>query len=255
QWHRCRNDRLRSDPYRPRSGTRSTPVIVGGCRGFHLVFRYGRFPRSHRRLIPIVEPMTFTPPTAARQPVCAVYHGVELVDHWDWLKDPDNPETIAHLEAENAYAEAVTADQQPVRDAIFQEIKSHTVETDMSVPSRIDDWWYFTRTTEGAQYPVYCRVPVHNNSWEPPKVQPGAVLDGEQVMLDGNVEAEKVAFFALGSMTISPDGNLLAYLVDETGDERFSIPIPEPTSGQPTLGGSSRPPFGFAFGPGGQPPF
>jgi len=196
--------------------------------------------------------MTFTPPTAARQPVCAVYHGVELVDHWDWLKDPDNPETIAHLEAENAYAEAVTADQQPVRDAIFQEIKSHTVETDMSVPSRIDDWWYFTRTTEGAQYPVYCRVPVHNNSWEPPKVQPGEVLDGEQVMLDGNVEAEKVAFFALGSMTISPDGNLLAYLVDETGDERFTLRIRDLASGQQLWDEISGLSYGLAFDPAGE---
>src|SRR5699024_354872 len=154
------------------------------------------------------------------------------VDHWDWLKDPDNPETIAHLEAENAYAEAVTADQQPVRDAIFQEIKSHTVETDMSVPSRIDDWWYFTRTTEGTQYPVDGRVPVHNNSRVPQYVQRVVFLDGEQVMLVGNVEGEKVAFFALGCMTISPGGNLLAYLVDETGDDRFTVRIRDLASGQ-----------------------
>src|SRR5690625_612093 len=93
--------------------------------------------------------MTATPPKAVRKPVTTVHHGVELVDDWDWLKDPENPETIAHLEAENAYTDAVTADQQPLRDAIFHEIKSHTVETDMSVPSRINDWWYFTRTEEG----------------------------------------------------------------------------------------------------------
>src|SRR5699024_9491553 len=252
QWHRCRNDRLRSDPHRPRSGTRSTPVIVGGCRGFHLVFRYGRFPRSHRRLIPIVEPMTFTPPTAARQPVCAVYHGVELVDHWDWLKDPDNPETIAHLEAENAYAEAVTADQQPVPDAIFEEIKSHTVETDMSVPSRIQDWWYFTRTTEGGQYPGYCRGPGRKTSGHPPQVQPGECEHAAQVMLDGNVQADEAAFFAPGYMTISADGNLLAYLVDETGDERFTLRIRDLASGQQLSDEISGLSYGLAFDPAGE---
>ena len=67
--------------------------------------------------------MTFIPPKAPRKPVTAMYHGVELVDNWDWLKDPDDPETIAHLEAENTYTEAITADQQPLRDAIFAEIQ------------------------------------------------------------------------------------------------------------------------------------
>src|SRR5699024_2592027 len=148
--------------------------------------------------------MTFTPPKDLRKPVTATYHGVELEDNWDWLKNPDDPETIAHIEAENTYTDAITADQQPLRDAMFAEIKSHTVETDMSVLSRIDDWWYFTRTSEGAQYGVHCRVPVEGDSWEPPIIQPGVVLDGEQVLLDGNIEAEKVAFFSLGSMTVSP---------------------------------------------------
>src|SRR5690625_7760153 len=83
--------------------------------------------------------MTATPTYATRKPVTTVHHGVELVDEWDWLKDPDNPDTIAHLNAENAYTDAVTADQQALRETIFAEIKSHTVETDMSVPSRIDD--------------------------------------------------------------------------------------------------------------------
>ena len=150
--------------------------------------------------------MTATPPKATRAPVTTVHHGVELTDNWDWLKDPDNPDTIAHLNAENTYTDAVTADQQALRESIFAEIKSHTVETDMSVPSRIDNWWYFTRTEEGAQYSVHCRVPVVDDSWEPPQIQRGEPLDGEQVILDGNVEAEKVPFFSLGGMTVSLDG-------------------------------------------------
>ena len=195
--------------------------------------------------------MTATPPKAVRKPVTTVHHGVELVDDWDWLKDPENPETIAHLEAENAYTDAVTADQQPLRDAIFGEIKTHTVETDMSVPSRINDWWYFTRTEEGAQYAVHCRVPVVDDSWEPPQIQRGEPLAGEQVILDGNVEAEKVPFFSLGGMTVSPDGNLLAYLVDETGDERFTLRIRDLRTGEQLPDEIPGLAYGIAFDPSG----
>ncbi|GAA2039021.1 S9 family peptidase [Yaniella flava] len=196
--------------------------------------------------------MTSTPPQATRKPVTATYHGVDLVDSWDWLKDPQDPNTIAHLEAENAYTETVTADQQLLRDAIFAEIKSHTVETDMSVPSRINDWWYFTRTSEGAQYGVHCRVPVEGDSWEPPQIQPGVVLAGEQVLLDGNVEAEKVAFFSLGAMTVSPDGTLLAYLVDETGDERFTLRLRDLTTGEQLPDEIPGLSYGVAFDPAGE---
>jgi oligopeptidase B len=195
--------------------------------------------------------MTATPPKATRKPVTTVHHGVELVDEWDWLKDPDNPDTIAHLNAENAYTDAVTADQQALRETIFAEIKSHTVETDMSVPSRIDDWWYFTRTEEGAQYSVHCRVPVVNDSWEPPQIQRGEPLEGEQVILDGNVEAEKVPFFSLGGMTVSPDGNLLAYLVDETGDERFTLRVRDLRTGEQLPDEISGLAYGIAFDPSG----
>ena len=195
--------------------------------------------------------MTATPPKAPRKPVTAVHHGVELIDNWDWLKDPEDPETIAHLEAENAYTDAVTADQQTLRETIFAEIKSHTVETDMSVPSRIDDWWYFTRTEEGAQYAVHCRVPVEGDSWEPPQIQRGEPLADEQVILDGNVEAEKVPFFSLGGMTVSPDGNLLAYLVDETGDERFTLRIRDLRTGEQLPDEISGLSYGIAFDPSG----
>src|SRR5699024_8762886 len=144
------------------------------------------------------------------------------------------------------------AAQMSRRNTIVHDIKSHPVETDISVPPRIDNWWYFTRTAEGAQYPVYCRVPVHHDSWEPPKVQPGEVLDGEQVMLDGNVEAEKVAFFSLASMTISPNENLLAYLVDETGDERFTLRIRDLATGEQLSDEISGLSYGLAFDPAGE---
>src|SRR5699024_11148500 len=196
--------------------------------------------------------MTSTPPKAQRKPVTARYHGVDLVDEWDWLKEPEDPAVIAHLEAENAYTAAVTADQQALRETIFAEITAHSGETDMSAPARIDDWWYFTRTEEGAQYAVHCRVPVENDSWEPPQIQRGVPLEGEQVILDGNVEAEKVAFFSLGGLTVSPDGTLLAYLVDETGDERFTLRLRDLTTGEQLPDEIPGLSYGVAFDPAGE---
>lgn len=171
-----------------------------------------------------------TPPLAARRPVTRTHHGIDVVDELDWLRDKTNPEVIEHLTKENEYTQALTAEQQPLRDEIFEEIKSHVVETDLSVPTRRDGWWYFARTTEGAAYPAYCRVPAKNTGdddadWTPPQIQPDSTLAHEEVVLDGNIEAANVPFFALGGMSVSPDGNLLAYLVDESGDEYFTLRI------------------------------
>src|SRR5207245_2632016 len=147
--------------------------------------------------------------------------------------DKENPDVVAHLQAENAYTDAVTAGQEPLRDAIFDEIKRRTQETDLSVPSRLDDWWYYARTIEGKQYPVYCRVAAHEpggdsggiDAWTPPAVVPGVLVPGEQVLLDGNAEAEGKPFFALGGAAVSRDGNLYAYSVDNTGEETFTLRI------------------------------
>ena len=85
------------------------------------------------------------------------HHGDTFVDEYAWLADKDNPETIAYLEAENAYTEALTAGLAGLRATIFDEIKARTQETDLSVPSRKGGWWYYTRTVEGKQYAVQCR--------------------------------------------------------------------------------------------------
>lgn len=130
---------------------------------------------------------------------------------------------IAHLEAENAYAEAVTAPLAPLRMAIFEEIKGRTQQTDLSVPVAYRGWWYYTRTREGCQYPVHARAPV--SGAQRPQLRPGEVPEGEQVLVDGDLEAGSHPFFSLGALEVSNSGQTLAIAVDVAGDERFDVRI------------------------------
>ena len=177
------------------------------------------------------------PPVAVTRPVTRTHHGDSFTDDFEWMRAKTSPEVLEHLQAENAYTEAVTADQEQLREAIYGEIKAHTVETDQSVPVRRDGWWYFARTEEGRQYAVQCRVPAQDTGdrladWTPPTIEAGVPLAGEQVLLDGNAEAEGKPFFSLGGMHVSPDGNLLAYAVDNAGDERFTLRVRDLRTGQ-----------------------
>ncbi|MFC7401193.1 S9 family peptidase [Citricoccus sp. GCM10030269] len=177
------------------------------------------------------------PPVAAARPVTREHHGHRFMDDFDWLRDKESEEVLDHLHTENAYTEAVTADQEPLRKAIFNEIKAHTVETDLSVPARKDGWWYFSRTEEGKQYAAHCRVKAEDTGdriadWTPPVIEPGVPVPGEQVILDGNAEAEGQPFFSLGGLAVSRDGTLMAYAVDHAGDERFTLRIRDLTTGE-----------------------
>ena len=159
-------------------------------------------------------------------------HGDTVVDDYAWLADKDNPQTIEFLAAQNAYTEAMTADQAQLRAAIFGEIKARTQESDLSVPSRKGGWWYYTRTQEGKQYAVYCRRAVRPDDTGPPMTQDGTPLDGEEVLLDGNELAGGEQFFALGAFDVSPDGRLLAYSTDFAGSERFTLRVKDLETGQ-----------------------
>jgi oligopeptidase B len=164
------------------------------------------------------------PPIAKRVETRREHHGDVFVDPYEWLRDKDDPEVIAYLEAENAYTEHATADLAPLRQKIFDEIKARTKETDLSVPTRRNNWWYYSRSYEGKQYGVHCRCPVADLSdWIPPTLDEHTVIPGEQVLLDENVEADGHEFFALGAASVSIDGNVLAYSVDVKGDERYTL--------------------------------
>ncbi|KHJ72106.1 S9 family peptidase [Rhodococcus sp. Chr-9] len=174
-----------------------------------------------------------TPPVAKKVPLERTHHGHTFVDDYEWLRDKNDPEVVAYLEAENSYTEAQTEHLAPLREAIFEEIRSRTQETDMSVPTRMGDWWYYARTVEGKQYAIQCRCPIADaDDWTPPDVTPGVELPGEQVLLDGNVESEGHEFFSLGAFSISHDGTLLAYSTDVVGDERYTLRIKDLTTGE-----------------------
>ncbi len=175
------------------------------------------------------------PPIAKRVPTVRTHHGDTVVDEYAWLANREDPDTIAYLEAENAYTEAATAHLASLRETIFDEIKRRTKETDLSVPVRKGDYWYYTRTVEGQQYGIHCRCPVTPGETAPPdpaQWAQGEPIPGEEVLLDGNKLAEGHEFFALGTSEVSPDGRWLAYSVDVVGNERFTLRVKDLTTGE-----------------------
>jgi oligopeptidase B len=172
------------------------------------------------------------PPVAKRIPVERTRHGDTTIDEYAWLRDRDDPDTIAYLEAENAYTEASLADLAPLREELFQEIRSRILETDLSVPMRRRGWWYFSRTEEGRQYPTHCRqratdadVDADGASHRPAGTTP------EEILLDVNAEAGDAEFFSLGGLDVSPDGTLLAWSSDRDGDEVYELRFRDLASG------------------------
>ncbi|GAA4368922.1 S9 family peptidase [Agromyces bauzanensis] len=180
-----------------------------------------------------------TPPVTEKRPNERVHHGDVVHDDYEWLRAKDDPAVIAHLHEENAYTKARTEHLMFLQEQLFEEIKNRTKETDLSVPTREGDWWYYTRTVEDMQYGIHCRAPIAaSDDWEPP-VLPGTPspaepvetltdasyepLTGEQVLLDDNVEADGHDFYALGSFDVTADGSTLLYAIDTDGDERYTL--------------------------------
>lgn len=167
------------------------------------------------------------PPQPKRVSSVRSFHGDSFTDSYEWLRDKENPEVIDYLTAENTFTEQVTAHQQSLREAIFKEIKERTLETDLSVPQRKGNWWYYSRSVEGEQYPVLCRVPARTDgtdteNFTPPTIEPGSTIAHETVLLDCNKFAKNLPFFSLGSFSPAEDGSIIAFSVDASGDERFT---------------------------------
>ena len=173
------------------------------------------------------------PPVAKKIPFERKHHGDTVIDHYEWLRDKEDPEVIAFLEQQNEYTTAHTADLADLRADIYNEIKGRTQETDMSVPTRRGQYWYYARTEEGKQYALRARCPIAGpDDWTPPTVEPGQSVPGEEILLDSNVEAEGTDFFSLGALSVSEDGNLLAYSVDTAGDERYTMRFKDLRTGE-----------------------
>jgi oligopeptidase B len=165
-----------------------------------------------------------SPPIARKQHTETRLHGVLLADDYAWLRDRQNPEVTAYLEAENAYAEAIMAPLGGLREQLYQEMLSHIKQTDVSVPYRDGAWWYYTRTEEGLQYAIHCRK--RGDATGPEKDA------AEQVILDGNELARGHAFFSIGATDITDDGRWLAYTTDTTGFRQYTLRIKDLETGE-----------------------
>ena len=194
-------------------------------------------------------------PVAKKIPFERTHHGHTFIDDYEWMREKESPEVIAHLEAENAWTSAQTAHLDGLQDSIFTEIRTRIKETDMSVPNRRGSYWYFSRTKAGLDYGISVRIPISGpDDWTPPEVGEEP-LPGEEVVFDSNIAAAGQEFFSLGSFSLSDDGSRLLYGVDTTGDERYTLRVRDLATGddladtiEGTFAGASLDPSGrFVF--------
>ncbi|WP_066811434.1 S9 family peptidase [Sphingomonas asaccharolytica] len=163
------------------------------------------------------------PPVAATRPHSFTTHGITIEDPWAWLKDPSYPDVkdkdvLAYLEAENAYFEAMMAPHKPLTDRLYEEMKGRIKEDDSSVPQKDGDWLYWTAYETGGQYRKWWRKPVAGG--------PGELLLDEPALAEGK------EYFRLGAFSVSNDGKLLAYAIDDNGSERFTIRVKNLATGE-----------------------
>jgi oligopeptidase B len=159
------------------------------------------------------------PPETKIVPHPTNINGHTLKDDYFWLRNKENPEVIKHLEAENAYTDAMMAPTKPLQDTLYNEMLGRIKQTDLSVPYRLGAYYYYSRTEEGKQYPYMCR-------------KKGSLEGAEEILLDLNKMAEGHSFMGLGAFDVSDDGNILAYSTDSTGYRQYSLHVKDLRSGQ-----------------------
>lgn len=163
------------------------------------------------------------PPVAATRPHSFTRHGITIEDPWAWLKDPAYPDVkdkdvLAYLEAENAYFEAAIAPMKPLSERLFKEMRGRIKEDESTVPQKDGDWLYWTDYETGGEYPRWWRKPVAGGA--------------DQLILDEPALAAGKEYFRLGALSVSPDGRLLAYAVDDNGSERFEVRVKDLETGE-----------------------
>ena len=159
------------------------------------------------------------PPVARVERRVHTLHGETRIDEYFWLRDRSDPEVIAYLEAENRYTGAAMRHTEALQEQLYQEMRGRIKETDLSVPERVDDYFYYTRTEAGGQYPIFCR-------------RRGSLDAPEEVLLDQNQLAAHHVYFKIGVSEVSPDHRLLAYSVDISGAEEFTVYIKDLNTGR-----------------------
>ena len=150
------------------------------------------------------------PPMANKEPKVRKIHGYELKDDYFWLREKENPEVVKYLEAENKYTEKIMKPHGKFADDLYEEILGRIKQTDLSVPYKYGDYWYFSETEEGKQYPVYLR---------------SKTRDGEkkEILLDQNEMAKDHKYFAISAFEVSDDGDTLAFSTDTTGYRQYTL--------------------------------
>lgn len=161
--------------------------------------------------------MPLSPPTAAKKSHLTTIHGITITDDYFWLRERENPEVLDHLHAENAYTQQVMAHTQELQEELYKEMRAKIKETDMTFPDKMGDYYYYSRTEEGQQYPIYCR---HYENGE------------EEIILDVNQLAAEHAYFSLGTLKLSPCQTFLAYSYDVDGSEYYRISVKNVQSGE-----------------------
>jgi oligopeptidase B len=161
------------------------------------------------------------PPVARRHSVEHVIHDDRRIDNYAWLRDKQNPEVIAYLEAENTYTDAILQGTEAFQEQLYQEMLGKILQTDLSVPYLLRGYLYFTRTEEGKQYPIYCR-----------KREGAAEDSAEELLLDLNALAAGHSFLGLDSFELSDDNHLLAHSLDTTGFRQYTLQIKNLHNGQ-----------------------
>ena len=159
------------------------------------------------------------PPVAKRIPKTITLHGDERVDEYGWLRDKKSPETFRYLEAENAYADAVMKPTEGLQKRLYDEILGRIKQTDINVPYRKKGFFYYTRTVEGKQYPIYAR-------------KKGSLDADEEILLDVNQLAEGKKFMSVGAFNVSDDTNLLAYTTDDNGYRQYKLHVKDLRNGK-----------------------
>jgi oligopeptidase B len=158
------------------------------------------------------------PPVARIVPRVETTHEELRVDDYFWLRDRSDPAVLAYLEAENLYAAAVMRHTEGLQEQLYHEMRGRIKETDLSVPEQLDGFMYYSRTEAGGQYPILCRRP-HD-------------AEHEEVLLDQNPLADSYSYFRLGASAVSPDHQLLAYAVDTSGAEEFTLYVKDLRTGE-----------------------
>ena len=166
---------------------------------------------------------SLAPPVAAKKPHSVTHHGMTVSDDYAWLRDPGYPEVtdsevLAHLEAENRWFEARMAPRRGLIDSLFTEMRARIKEADKSVPQKDGDWFYWIEFEEGAEYKKWWRKPVAGGP--------------DELLLDEVALAEGKEYFRLGAISVSSDGKLLAYAIDDNGSERFTARIKDLATGE-----------------------